>query len=195
MNRDRHLRQVRRRTPSFQIHRRDAALFLRRLVLESLEDRRLLTATGNALPQLALDPSAAPTSLLVQYRDNATYASSLAAYQAGANVDDQWAIAPTMREVKLNAGVDLDTALAAFRNDTNVVFAEPDYPVKLDFTPTDPSFDQQWDLKNTGSVVGFPDCDIHATQAWDATLGSSSVVVRVIDTGIDYNHPDLYQNI
>src|SRR5262245_29017027 len=196
MNREWHLRQVRRRrTPPFQILRGVPALFLRRLVLESLEDRRLLTAAGNTSPQLALDPNAAPTSLLVQYRDNASYASSLAAYQAGVNVDEEWAIAPSMREVKLNAGIDLDAALAVYRNDANVLLAEPNYPVKLDFTPTDPRFDEQWDLKNSGSVVGFPDCDIHATQAWDATLGSSSVVVGVIDTGIDYDHPDLYQNI
>src|SRR5262249_55781527 len=122
MNREWHLRQVRRRrTPPFQILRGVPALFLPPPPLESLQHRRLLTAAGNTSPQLALDPNAAPTSLLVQYRDNASYASSLAAYQAGVNVDEEWAIAPSMREVKLNAGIDLDAALAVYRNDANVL--------------------------------------------------------------------------
>jgi len=197
MNRDWLSRQVRhRRPPSLQSGLRAKRLVLRRFTVELLEDRRLLTAAGDVSPQLAFDSSEAPTSLLVQYRDDATYASTLAAYQAGSNVDEQWTIAPSMREVKLIAGVDLASALAAYQNDANVVFAEPDYPVKLDtLIPTDPHFDEQWDLKNTGQSSGFPDCDIHVTQAWDATLGSSSVVVAVIDTGVDYDHPDLYQNI
>jgi subtilisin family serine protease/subtilisin-like proprotein convertase family protein len=163
--------------------------------MEFLEDRRLLTAAGDTSPQLALDATETPSSLIVQYRDSATHASSLAAYVAGSNVEQQWDIAPSMRQVKLTTGVDLASALAAYQNDANVLFAEPDFPVKLDLTPNDPDFGQQWDLQNTGEVVGYAGSDIHAPQAWDATLGKTSVVVAVIDTGVDYDHPDLYQNI
>src|SRR5258708_1654667 len=62
-------------------------------------------------------------------------------------------------------------------------------------SPNDPSFGSQWDLNNTGQNGGTAGADIHATQAWTVTSGSAKTVVAVIDTGVDYNHPDLYQNI
>jgi subtilisin family serine protease len=61
--------------------------------------------------------------------------------------------------------------------------------------PNDTRFSEQWGLLNTGQAGGKAGDDIHAPQAWDVTKGSRKVVVSVMDTGIDYNHPDLYQNI
>src|SRR5262245_14467078 len=51
-------------------------------------------------------------------------------------------------------------------------------------TPSDPLLSQQYALTK-----------IQAPQAWATTTGSHSVVVADIDTGIDYTHPDLYQNV
>ena len=63
----------------------------------------------------------------------------------------------------------------------SVEYAEPDYLAHADLIPTDPFYAvSQADL----SLIGMP-------AAWDATLGSSSVVPAVIDTGIATNHPDL----
>ena len=66
-------------------------------------------------------------------------------------------------------------------------------------TPDDPLFAQDWGLDNTGQTVqgvtGTADADIDAPEAWDQTTGSSSVVVAVVDTGVDYTHPDLAANI
>ena len=72
---------------------------------------------------------------------------------------------------------------------------EPDFKINVGSTPNDTNFGQLWGLNNTGQSGGLFDADIDAVEAWDITTGSSEVVVGVIDTGIDYNHPDLVDNI
>ena len=62
-------------------------------------------------------------------------------------------------------------------------------------TPNDPSFAFQHHLHNTGQEGGFTDADIDGPEAWGVTKGDGSVVVGVIDTGVDYNHPDLAANV
>ena len=65
--------------------------------------------------------------------------------------------------------------------------------------PDDPDFGELWGLHNTGQsvsgVAGTPDADIDAPEAWEITAGSPDVVVAVIDTGVDYLHPDLAANM
>ena len=80
-----------------------------------------------------------------------------------------------------------------------MLYAEPNYIQEIQLTPNDPKFGQLWGLNNTGQTVsgqvGIADADIDAAEAWDVSTGSSSIVVGVIDTGVDFNHPDLAANI
>jgi hypothetical protein len=67
-------------------------------------------------------------------------------------------------------------------------------------TPNDPKFSKQWGLHNTGQrlsggIRGTADADIDAPEAWGITTGSPDVIIAVLDTGIDINHPDLAANI
>jgi thermitase len=76
---------------------------------------------------------------------------------------------------------------------------------KTSSTPSDPLFDKLWGLNNTGSNEpqrlmgqdnsGVSGADVEALKAWRVHQGSRKVVVAVIDTGIDYNHPDLRNNM
>lgn len=68
--------------------------------------------------------------------------------------------------------------------------------------PTDPKFNQLWGLHNTGTnapssfgQIGVKGADIGALKAWELSKGSKDIKVAVIDTGIDYNHPDLKDNM
>ena len=62
-----------------------------------------------------------------------------------------------------------------------VKFAEKNgFMYATDLTPDDPLWDKQWGPKN-----------IKCPQAWDLGMGTSDVVVAIIDSGVDYNHPDL----
>jgi hypothetical protein len=89
----------------------------------------------------------------------------------------------------------METILAVLRADPSCEFAEPNYIVYADATPNDPSYGNLWGLHNTGQSGGTVDADIDAPEAWDATTGSNTVIVGIIDTGIDYNHPDLAGNM
>jgi subtilisin family serine protease len=77
-------------------------------------------------------------------------------------------------------------------SDPNVEFAEPNYIVRADITtPNDQYIRQQWSLNNNGTLAGStPDADIDAFEAWDI-LTTTPVVIAVIDSGIDPDHPDL----
>ncbi len=81
-----------------------------------------------------------------------------------------------------------------------VDYAEPNYIVRTFADPTDPMVPQLWGLLNAGQAVnggsaGRPGADIHAAQAWDVSVGSTAHVVAILDTGVDYTHPDLAGNL
>ncbi|MFP5248048.1 MAG: S8 family serine peptidase, partial [Thermoanaerobaculia bacterium] len=89
----------------------------------------------------------------------------------------------------------LATALA---KNPNVEYAEPNFILQLTATPNDPYYPQLWGLRNTGQNIGgagTPGADISAEAAWNVTTGSAAIVVGVVDTGVDYNHPDLAANM
>jgi subtilisin family serine protease len=73
---------------------------------------------------------------------------------------------------------------------------EPDFLMHVASTiPNDPGFVNQYGLNNTGQYGGTAGADIQAPAAWDVTQGSSNVIVAVIDTGVQLDHPDLAANI
>jgi subtilisin family serine protease len=86
--------------------------------------------------------------------------------------------------------------LEIMTSNSDVVDASPNYRVYADSVlPNDPRFNELWGLHNTGQTGGTPDIDIDAPEAWEKNTGSTDVIVAVIDTGIDYNHPDLASNM
>ncbi len=88
-------------------------------------------------------------------------------------------------------GVDIPKMAAEYRDDIDVEYAKPNYLVYGAGTfPNDTCFpDSQWNLHQSS------DADIDAPEAWDLTRGDSSIVVAVVDNGIDWDHPDLNARI
>ena len=97
--------------------------------------------------------------------------------------------------MRIDSKESVEEAVERLRLDPRVVYAEPNWKIKLLDTPDDPRYGECWGLNNTGQTGGTPDADIDAPEAWDISTGSSSVVVAVLDTGVDYNHPDLIDNM
>ena len=102
--------------------------------------------------------------------------------------------------------------VAAYQKNPNVNYAQPNYirplitPIEGSFAPNLDVFDEQWNLHNVGQALQtytdpntgglvWPvirtDADIDMVEAWDVTQGSPDVLVAVLDSGVDCDHPDL----
>lgn len=107
---------------------------------------------------------------------------------------------------------DIEALARAYRNDPNVEAATPDYVAFPALVPNDPNYASQWGHNNTGQLlsycwgcgghpagtpVGTPGFDANAEAAWTtlAGYGSSSVIIAIIDSGVDIDHPDLVANL
>jgi len=75
----------------------------------------------------------------------------------------------------------------------DVAFAEPDmvFTGRGGIFPDDDLFTDQWGLNNIGQFFGLVDFDINAPEAWDISAGDASIIVGIIDTGVDSAHADL----
>ena len=76
-----------------------------------------------------------------------------------------------------------------------IEYIEPNFIYQTqDTVPNDPRYEELYGLNNTGQTGGIEDADIDAPQAWDIQTGND-VVIGVIDSGVDYNHPDINDNM
>src|SRR5262249_35215927 len=142
----------------------------------------------------ALEARIVPSaSVLVRY-------ASTPAVPPGAAVAPN--LVPNLYKVEAPGNMPLEKFLDALKHNPNVLYAEQDATVSVAMAPDDPQFGNQWDLNdtqltlnNTGLSSGIVDADIDAPEAWNVRTTGGGLKVAVIDTGIDYTHPDLAANI
>jgi subtilisin family serine protease len=99
------------------------------------------------------------------------------------------------------AGQSPESLTLTLLQDPAVELAEPNFLIKPDQlgsagdpTPNDAQFGDQWALRNTGQNGGQYGSDIGAAAAWQTTTGLPTTIIAVIDSGVDFNHPDLAIN-
>ena len=103
--------------------------------------------------------------------------------------------------VGITPGQSVQQAVAAYRNQAGVVSAQPNYIYHTLAVPNDPQYGQLWAFDNVGQTItsgttyppnpGTPGDDIDIQNAWDHITDCSSVVVAVVDSGVNYNQEDL----
>jgi len=113
----------------------------------------------------------------------------------GATIKDRKLIGGFKRLKFSNNAKSTRKLIEEYRTLDEVEFAEPNYIVKATATPNDDYFNNLWGLNNLRQAKGASGADIDATDAWDIQTDSSSIISAVIDTGVDYNHEDLTQNM
>ncbi len=90
--------------------------------------------------------------------------------------------------------------LQQFRSDRHVMKAQFDHVLKWRATPDDPMYDMQWQWRNLGQTGGVVGADVNAETAWNYTTGGvtaagDTIVVAIIDSGLDFNHEDIVGNV
>ncbi|MBL0688585.1 MAG: S8 family serine peptidase [Pseudoalteromonas sp.] len=149
--------------------------------------------------------TAGSDSIIVKYKKNASpemrkQARSLVKAKISDlnndEVDDNFTSLFSGRLAKFKvSGMSAKEAIERLKSHQAIEYVEPDYRVSIAATPNDPRFEDLWGLNNEGQTGGTADADIDAPEAWSISTGSRDVVVGVIDTGVDYSHPDLAANV
>lgn len=93
-----------------------------------------------------------------------------------------------------NTNTDVVALSESLSKNSNIEYAEPNYVFNANLIPNDTYFDELWALNNIGQNNGKYDADIDVTEIWDINTGND-IIVAVIDTGVDYKHEDLADNI
>ena len=181
------------------------------------QESRTIAYDSNGLPYIAGE-------IIVKYNSEAT-ATRMAAFGSEDNLhqismdtymlealstldfsveSDLSHIVPGMQLASIDQTVPVETAVKVLEQSQYVVYAEPNYLISLNpigqpiadtqsfvphsaqalRAPNDPMYSSQWGLTK-----------IQADKAWDITTGKQDIIIAVIDTGVDYNHPDLAANI
>ena len=136
-----------------------------------------------------------PEELLVRFRAGVESADRLETRRAaGADYVERLPLGG-VQLVTVEEGRSARDVEAELERDPDVLYAEPNVRRSAFRVPTDPMWDALWALDNRGQTVagraGSLDADVDAPEAWDVTLGSPGVLVAIMDSGVDLDHPEL----
>lgn len=91
--------------------------------------------------------------------------------------------------MKIEDSRSVDQEISELKKDGSVVYAEPNYIRHAAVIPNDPYFSA--DIPGYSGTKQWGPQKISAPQGWDITTGTTSTIVAVVDTGVDYNHSEL----
>lgn len=167
---------------------------------QSQQERNEVPGDGDETDQ----QSATKAEVLVRFRAGVSQnAIESITQRFNDQIEDQIESVAGLEVIEDEDGKDAESVVAQYRALPEVEYAEVNSEIKLDHEDSgrkhihadDEMFSRQWGLFNNGQNSGKSGADISAMRAWAVTRGSDQVVVAVLDSGVDYSHPDLVNNI
>ena len=177
-------------------------------------ERQNTTKTFNKTVAVKRSANESEPEVLVKFRPEVSLAEIKKIVQKNNDrIEDKTEAVKNLFSIDDLDNADAETVAAQYGALTDlVVYADANNEIKLDPTenvgakynsavggtaeaPNDPLFKEQWALNNEGQNGGKANAHIDALKAWKTTQGTDEVVVAVLDTGVDYSHPDLISNI
>src|SRR6266498_5716406 len=121
----------------------------------------------------------------------------------GDRIQDEIEAVPGLTAIDDSEDTEATRIAAQYRALPEVEYAEPNYEISLDrdgvetsgVRMNDPRLEEQWALANDGRNDGKRGADISAMRAWTTTSGSDDIIVALLDSGVEYTHADLVNNI
>jgi serine protease len=151
----------------------------------------VLTVCAWTLPLLAADQLYRTDQIVVKPRATATQIATK--HRAlGTKVLRTFPRFHNLQLIELPQGISVEAAIDHYTRSGLVEYAEPNHLIisASQKMPNDSSFGSLWNMHNTTQ-----DADIDAPESWYFRTDASSVIVAVIDTGVNYNHDDLKANM
>ncbi len=130
--------------------------------------------------------SSVASAILIRWI-NQTDPTSIVYFPDGTQLDQSLVIHSgdtLITKVQIQSGDSLTKLLKSIRALPGVMYAEPDYPVRMNQIPDDSSLDDQWYLST-----------VNAFNAWDLGTDCSDVIIVTVDTGVDLDHPELVNQL
>jgi thermitase len=139
-----------------------------------------LTSKNNTVNKSLEKSDYVKGEVIVKFKDSASKSikGNVLKSMKASEVEDKDAVESPFKVLKVG---NVEAVVKALNNNPNVEYAEPNYKLSATWTPNDTYYQgYQYGPQNT-----------YTNYAWDYTRGSSGQEIAVLDTGVDYNHPDL----
>jgi thermitase len=156
----------------------------------------MLVGDADVIAQSAPRHLHVPNEVLVKFRSAAAPQSAIAARGhsvLGGLREPGWV------RVRVPRSQSVAQALAAYASDPAVEHVQPNYIYRARRVPNDPRYGELWGYRNVGQTVngvsGTFGADMNMQRAWDFVIDCRSVVVAVVDSGVNYQHEDLAPNM
>jgi len=171
------------------------------MIFLTLKDKRLLICLLLITISLTVRSQTigyVPDEILIKWKDKIEKQStSRKAKKIGLKGKKLKEINGNVEVWRLQAGEkDITALIKEYKSHPDIELIEPNFIYhSFEIIPNDPLFSEQWGLKNTGQINTTTNGDIEATNAWELYNYSNSVKVAINDSGVDWKHPDLVDNI